>query len=68
MSITQSVCVFVALSIQYAMCMRPIVICPCPTLYYFSTLSHQRHCFRKKKIIEHESVCFFIFAPCILDM
>jgi len=37
---------FVALGIKHAMRMRHIV----PGLYYFSTLSHERHDFRKKKL------------------
>jgi len=38
MSITQSECVFVALSTQHAMLMRNIVIVACPALQYFSAL------------------------------
>jgi hypothetical protein len=45
MSITQPVCVFVALSIQHAMRMRHIAY---PALLHFSTLSHKRHDYRKK--------------------
>ena len=48
-SITQSVCVFVDLSSQHAMRMGHIEICGCPAPQYFSTLSHKRHDFRKKK-------------------
>ena len=44
-SITYSQCVFVALRIEHAMCMRHIVILACPALLYFSTLSHKRHGF-----------------------
>ena len=33
----------------------------CPVLPYFSTLSHKRRDFRKKKVIEHK-MCVFIFS------
>jgi hypothetical protein len=48
-------CVFVAVRIQHAM--------PCPALQYFSTFSHTRHDFpkKKKKIIEHK-MCVFNFS------
>jgi len=43
------VCVFVAVGIQHAMRMRHIAVWPCPALQNFSTLSHKRQDFRKKK-------------------
>jgi len=44
MSITYSVCVFVALGIHHAMRMRRIILLSliCPAIPYFSTLSHNR--------------------------
>ena len=47
-SITYSESVLLALVIQHAMRMRHIVICACPDLQYFSTLSHTLNSFRKK--------------------
>ena len=47
-SITYYECVFVALGIQHAMCMRHIFICGRSAVQYFSTLSHKRQDFRKK--------------------
>jgi hypothetical protein len=37
----------------------------CPALQHFSTLSHKRHDFRKKKVIVHE-VCVWIFFTTIV--
>jgi len=50
LSITYSMCAFVALGTQHEMFMRRIVICgavsssvACPVLQYLSTLSYERH-------------------------
>ena len=49
--ITYSECMFVALGIQHTMHMRHVLLTSvaCPTLPYFSTLSHKRQDFQKKK-------------------
>ena len=59
MDITQSLCAFVALGTKHAMRMRHIILSSvvCPTLQYFPTLSHKRHDFRKKKLL-NQNVCF----------
>jgi len=46
-SVTYSECVFVALGVQYAMCMLHIIICGLPrrTVRYFSILSHKGRIF-----------------------
>ena len=55
MSITQTVCVLVALGTQHAKHMRHMVICALPALQYFSTLIHKRQDLKKKKkVIEHD--------------
>ena len=58
-SITYSECVSVALGIQHAMRVRRFLLSSlaCPSLLYFSTLSHERHDFREKKLLNRK--CFF---------
>jgi hypothetical protein len=48
MSITYSECVLVALVTQHATLMRHVVICGLSAIFFFPTLSHKRHDFRKK--------------------
>jgi hypothetical protein len=45
----------VALGIQHAKRMRHIAICG-SAMFFFSTLSHKRHDFWKKKVTEKKSV------------
>jgi hypothetical protein len=57
-NITYSQCVSVALGIQHAKHMHRVMSSvTCLVLTHFSTLSHKRYDFRKKKIIEHK-MCF----------
>jgi hypothetical protein len=62
MSIKYSECVSVALIIQYAKRMRHIMLSSvaCPSVH-LSTLCHERHDFRKKKVIENK-MCVLIFS------
>jgi len=52
-SVRYSECVFRASDTQHPMRMRPIGIYGLPVCTIFSTLSHKRQDFRKKKIIGH---------------
>ena len=58
-------CLLVNLVIHQAMRMRHIGIVACPTLQYFSTLSHKRQDFRgkkKKKIIKGKMCFDFVYS------
>jgi len=65
-SITYSECASVALGIQHE-CARTILSSmACPALQCFSTLSHKRHDFRKKKTLLHMKLCFgFLSRVCL---
>jgi len=49
-------CVIVALGIQSAMRMRHIVVCDLPGSTILSTLSHRRHDFKEKKLMNMKCV------------
>jgi hypothetical protein len=55
-SIIYSECAFVALVIQPAMHMRHTVICACPAVQKFYTLSQKGHDFRNKKLLNVKCV------------
>jgi hypothetical protein len=59
-SINYSECAFVAPGVQHAMHMGHIVICGLSgSTIFFSILSHKRHGFRKKKLLNSKCVLFF---------
>jgi hypothetical protein len=59
MSITYPEHLFLALVIQHVMSLRHIVICDLPRSTNFSTLSHKRYDFRKKKVLKTKYVFWF---------
>jgi hypothetical protein len=58
--ISWSECVSVALVIQHARRMRRTILpsVACPAVPYFSTLSHKRHYFRRKKKLWNKKCLF----------
>jgi hypothetical protein len=65
-SITYPECVSVALVMQHAKLMRRIILSSvaCPALPYFSTLSHKRHDFQKRKLLNIKCVLSFSKILC----
>jgi len=59
------VCVCVILVIQQAIRVLPIVICGLPALQHFSTLSHTRHDFRKKKLLNTKVSFYLLYKLCL---
>jgi len=68
MNITCSECVFVALITQHqnAHALNYTVACGLHGVACFSTLSHKRHDFRKKKVIEAK-MCLLIFSKMLSE-
>jgi hypothetical protein len=63
MSITYSENVFSAIGIQHEKRMPRIIVTS--VAVYISTLSHKRHDFQKKKVIDYET-CLIFMDPCIV--
>ena len=57
----------IGLSIQHAMRMCHIILssAACPPVQYFSAVSHKRHGFRKKKVIENKVYFYFLHKFCL---
>ena len=57
---------FVDLGIQHAMRMRPVLLSSvaCPAIQYFSTLSHNRKIFDKRKGILYKMCFEFLYKSC----
>ena len=67
-NIAYTECFFVALGIQNAMRMRPIVLSSvaCPAVHYFSTLSHKWHVFLGKNLSSSPCSLSVRCIPCSL--